>query len=280
VKQVTIIGLGLIGGSLAKAIRCKNSSVRIIGWAKQMEEKASCEQHGICNRVVNHLEEAVNGSDVVVVCTPPDVISGLIQEFIGELKPGAIIMDVGSTKEQICHEVLKISGANGCFVGAHPMAGSEKSGIVHAQEDLFKGKVCFLTPTNDTTMQTKEKAKLFWERLNMRVIEVTPEEHDEIVACVSHLPHILANILCVHLKQENLSWGEYVGQGFKDMTRIADGNPDLWRAIIEQNRNPIVQQLKAFKEVLTEVIESIQMKNGRSLHAFLEQGKVVREDLR
>lgn len=278
-KQITVIGLGFMGGSLAKAIRSENPYIKIIGWTKQLEERTLCEQHRICDQVVSHLEEAMHGSDAVIVCTPPNVIAELIQEYMGKLKPGAIIMDVGSTKGKICHEVLKIPAVNGSFIGAHPMAGSEKSGILHAREDLFKGKVCFLTPTKDTAIQTKEKAKLFWERLGTKVFEITPEDHDEIVACVSHLPHILASLLCIHLKQENLPWGKYAGQGFKDMTRIASGNPDLWRVIIEQNRSRIVEHLKSFKGNLEQVIDSIQMEDGDRLHAFLEQAKSIREGL-
>ncbi len=166
------------------------------------------------------------------------------------------------------------------FVGSHPMAGSEKSGLENADPELFKGRPCFVTPLTDTNEKAVEAVVRLWKELDMEVRTVTPEIHDEIVANISHLPHILATVLCTHLAEQKKDWRNYAGNGLKDTTRIAAGSPGIWKSIIEQNRDEILRSLEGLDDQVHRFRSALANEQYMEIANMLERGKAFRESLR
>ena len=225
-QQITILGPGLIGASLAMAVKKHAIAKEIVVWARNPESRTKCSQQSWCDKVFETPEEAVVDSDLVVLCTPVQTILPLLEQIRAKLMKSALISDVGSTKEVICNgaqQVLKGYPVN--FLGAHPMAGSDKTGMAHARPDLFKNAACILTPLPNTPPADIERLRAFWESIGMIVSIHSPQAHDQIVAHVSHLPHILASALCAYLAEKTDKWHTLSGSGLRDTTRIAAGDP-------------------------------------------------------
>ncbi len=278
--QMTILGPGLLGTSLALAVKERQLAHRIVAWSRRPASRVKCAAQPWCTRVADTAEEAVSEADLVVVCSPVETIRPLVTRVAGNLKPGALVTDVGSTKSLItrfCH-VSMPPGRN--FVGSHPMAGSEKSGMENARSDLFHGRACFVTPLVDTCEKAVETILRFWRELDMEVATVSPERHDEIVAHISHLPHILASVLCTYLSAQDSNWRNFAGSGLRDATRIAAGSPPLWKSIIEQNSDEIVRALSEYENQLQAMKAAIANKQTFEILNLLERGKAYRESLR
>jgi len=217
---------------------------------------------------------------MVIVCSPVETIRHLVARIAGHVKKGAIVTDVGSTKSLVtrhCHAVMPPGTA---FIGSHPMAGSEKSGMAHARGDLFRGKTCFVTPLVDSHQPSVEVILRFWRELDMEVATVSPERHDEIVAHISHLPHILAVSLCSFLSTKDLDWRNFAGEGLRDTTRVAAGSPRLWKTILEQNREEIVRVISQFENELQALKAAIANERNFEVLNHLERGKAYRDSLR
>ena len=208
------------------------------------------------------------------------IIQELVAGFASALKPGALVTDVGSAKSLICRNCHSVMPEGTTFVGAHPMAGSDKSGMKHADARLFERKACFVTPLLDTPEKAVEHVVRFWKKLDMEVETVSPEKHDEIVANISHLPHILATVLCSQLAAKDSNWRNFAGDGLRDTTRIAAGNPNLWKAIIEQNREEILRAIRDFEGELQPFKAAIANNQIFEILNFLERGKAYRDRLR
>ena len=278
-QEITILAPGLLGSSLARAIRDRRLARRISIWARRPEAQVECAAQPWCDAVFDSAEEAVKRADLVFVCTPVEVVRQLVTRIVLELKPGALVTDVGSAKGLIvqhCHPLMPTGTA---FVGSHPMAGSEKSGWRHAHGELFCNRLCFVTPLSDTEEKAVETITGFWRSLDMTVNIVSPEQHDEIVANISHLPHILASVLCRYLATKDPSWVDFAGDGLRDSTRIASGRPLLWRGIIEQNRQEVLRALVDFEGQLEALKEAISDRQIPELLKMLEDGKAYRDRL-
>ncbi len=279
-QQITILGPGLLGASLAMAIRENSLAEQIVIWARSPESREQCRQQGWCDATFATPQEAVADSDLVLLCTPVNTIVSLLEKIQPALKKDALVSDVGSTKALICnkaHQLFQETSAT--FLGAHPMAGSDQTGMENARPDLFKGAACILTPLPDSQISTNQQLTTFWKSLGTRVTVVTPETHDAIVAHISHLPHILASALCSYLAQKDSSWQSLAGGGLKDTTRIAAGDPDLWKQILEQNRNEILQAIDGFEQQLNVLKTALTKNDPQEIHSQLEQGKVYRDQL-
>ena len=280
-QQITILGPGLIGASVAMAAKQNHAAQRIAIWARHVKSRAECGQQNWCDAVFDTPEEAVENSDLVIVCTPVQTILPLLERVRPKLMKNALISDVGSTKELICRGAehsLKESSIH--FLGAHPMAGSDQSGMAHARADLFKKAACILTPLPDTPTAVVDKLRTFWESIGSVVSISSPEAHDQIVAHVSHLPHILASALCAYLDNQPDTWQALSGSGLRDTTRIAAGDPQLWKQIIEQNNGKILQAIDGFEQQLRRFKTAIKQQDSDEVLRQLEQGKAYSDQLR
>ena len=279
-QQITILGPGLLGASLAMAVKERGLAARVVTWSRRPESRAKCLNQSWCDAVLDSPEEAVVGSDLVVICTPVQTIVPLLVQIRSALAAETLITDVGSTKSLICREARSaLEGHSATFLGAHPMAGSEQAGMEHAQSDLFENAACILTPLDDASTEAIAKLSAFWDALGMTVSIVSPEKHDEIVAHVSHLPHLLASTLCGYLAAQDRTWRTLAGGGLRDTTRIASGDPQLWKQILEQNSDEVVRAIEGFELQLHHLKTALLNQDSLGVIAQLERGKTYRDQL-
>jgi len=279
-QQITILGPGLLGASLAMAVKDRGLAARVVTWSRRSESRAKCLNQSWCDAVFDSPEEAVIGSDLVVICTPVQTIVPLLVQISPRLAAKALITDVGSTKSLICREArCTLEGHSATFLGAHPMAGSEQAGMEHAQSDLFENAACILTPLDDASAEAIAKLSAFWDALGMTVSTVSPEKHDEIVAHLSHLPHLLASTLCGYLAAQDRTWRTLAGGGLRDTTRIASGDPQLWKQILEQNSDEVLRAIEGFELQLHHLKTALLNQDSLGVIAQLERGKTYRDQL-
>ena len=218
---------------------------------------------------------AAKGADLVILCTPVGAFSDILRQISPVLHPGAIITDVGSTKGSVVEAAAKQLPASVHFVGSHPMAGSEKRGVEFARADLFKGALCILTPTAKTNPSTTKQLKEFWQQLGMRLTEMSPEDHDRLVADISHLPHAVAAALVAMQSDPAL---KLAGRGFLDATRIASGDGGLWRDILLDNRDNIRAGVERLQQTLASLLEQLDRKDAEGLRQWLDAAAAKREN--
>ena len=243
-KRLSVLGVGLLGGSIGLAVKSLISSCRVVGYGHRTSTLRAALERGALDDAYDHAAEAVRGADLVILCTPVGLLGPLLEEIAPALEPGAIVTDVGSTKRSIVARAARVlpagRGANAArFVGSHPMAGSEKRGVQYASADLFKDAVCITTPDGETDGAALENVESFWRLLGMRVRRLSPDDHDRLIADVSHLPHALAAALVSMQADEGI---DLCGRGFLDSTRIAAGDGVLWRDILLDNRDNLLRQ--------------------------------------
>lgn len=275
--QLTILAPGLLGGSVARAARARSAARRIVLWARRPESRQKLREQPWCDAVADTPEEAVRGASLVVIASPVDLIIPLARQVAASLAPNAIVTDVGSVKADIARLGEVALSPRAHFVGAHPMAGSEKTGWEHGSEKLFENRTCFVTPRPDTADFAVETVVAFWRALGSEVVTVGADQHDEIVAHISHLPQVLASTLCAFLAQKNPAWRNYAGGGLRDTTRIAGSDPHLWRTILEQNRDEVLRALRQFEEELHQFQIALSNRDYLDVIARLERGKAYRD---
>ncbi|HTO02143.1 MAG TPA: prephenate dehydrogenase/arogenate dehydrogenase family protein, partial [Opitutus sp.] len=201
--SLTILAPGLLGGSAALAARARQAASRIVLWARRPETRLALREQTWCDAVADTAEEAVRDADLVLIAAPVDRIVPLTQQIASQLKPGAVVTDVGSVKSEISRLGHAALGSRAHFVGSHPMAGSEKTGWENGSAALFERRTCFVTPLPDTNAAAVEQVVRFWREVGGEPVTVSPDEHDEIVAYISHLPQVIASSLCSLLAQKN-----------------------------------------------------------------------------
>lgn len=259
-SRLTIIGLGLLGGSVARAVRQHWPDTEIIGYDLDPTSTQWALNQGIINRVGQSPEESVLSADWVILAAPVGVITQLFQDIAPHLSNHTVITDVGSTKVSIQTLSSYLGKHQERFVPGHPIAGTEFSGIKHSKANLFQRKKVILTPNQMTHHDALQQVKQFWEACGADVHQMTAEEHDSIFALVSHLPHVLSYLL-VHQINQQVN-GEkllhYAGSGFRDFTRIASSPAELWVDICFDNSKLILHHLEAFKESINQVQIALQ----------------------
>lgn len=274
--KVSILGVGLLGGSIGLAAKAAINNVKITGYGHRSSTLQRALEIGAIDRAVEDLAEAVRDADLVILCTPVGIFDRLIGEMKEVLKAGAVITDVGSTKRSVVKAAEAQLARNTHFVGSHPMAGSEKRGVEYARADLFQGALCILTPSSETNEEALEAVGSFWKKLGMRTTILSPQEHDRLLAEVSHLPHALAAAL-VTLQSEGALG--LAGKGFLDTTRIAGGDGGLWRDILLDNRDNVLGSIASLKERLAELERLLRGDKREELAAWLDRAAKRREAL-
>jgi len=276
-RKITIIGPGLLGGSIGLAARHRKLAQRVALWARRPEAADEAWKLGAADEAGTDLHKAVADAELVVLATPIGVMETLAQQFKPALAENCIVTDVGSVKYPV---VAALGGLLPRFVGSHPMAGSEQSGIEAARRDLFEKAACIVTPTETTDKAALQTVYDFWKAIGCNVRTLSPVEHDEIVARISHLPHLVAaavvNIVCNNGSHPL----EFVGPGFKDFTRIAGGPPEMWTEICQQNRQEIGRALESLIEELGKMRAALENNDGVELKAMLKRAKHFRDELR
>ncbi len=276
VSTLTIIGVGLIGGSLAAAVKARGLATRIIGVGRSTSKLAGAIERGLLDEATADLAAAARQSDLIVFCTPVDRVVAGVREAAAACRCGTLITDAGSTKAEIC-EALETGLPPGVeFIGSHPLAGSEKSGYEHANPQLFANRVCVLTPHAGTSPPGLQRLRSFWTGLEARLIEMTPRAHDRAVAETSHFPHVAASVLAATLAPEHQA---LAARGFRDTTRIAAGDTDLWTSILLDNAEEVTRSLEKFAGILDEYRTALQRRDAGAIKQLWEHARQIREQL-
>ncbi|MDP6795269.1 MAG: prephenate dehydrogenase/arogenate dehydrogenase family protein [Verrucomicrobiota bacterium] len=280
-ERLTIIGAGLLGGSIGLAAQACGLAKRVAALVRRPESVADCQSLGIADEVTLDPAAAVGNADLVVLCTPISGMTGLAKRILPHIKPGTVLTDVGSTKRQLVAELTPLCAETGAhFVGSHPMAGSEQTGPAAARADLFDKAACVVTPTDGTNADALATVSAFWTSLGSRPVEMSPALHDRLVARCSHLPHLLASALAgsvldsAHGKQQV----QLCSTGFRDMTRLAIGSPVMWRDIVGSNREDILTAIDEFAKELGQLRRLIAGDSPEAIEAWLQHAKVMRDN--
>ncbi len=253
IAQLTIVGVGLLGGSIGLALKQAGFAGSIVGIGRRAEvveraTKLKCIDRGAPD-IHTAIESGSGGRHLVVLCTPLSTFAGLLTELAACDKPGMVITDAGSTKQVVCNHALKLLPDASRFVGAHPMAGSELHGPEHARADLFRGRLCILTPGGTNSSESALTiVREFWSALGMKLTEKSPAEHDQVVATISHLPHAAA-VLLVQLADQRKAIS-IAATGFRDTTRVSSGDPRVWTDIFTTNREAMLDAIDHFAGAL------------------------------
>jgi prephenate dehydrogenase len=275
-RDLSILGVGLLGGSIALAARDKLSNCKITGYGHRRQTLDEALNAGVIHEGYADPASAVRGADFVVLCTPVGTFTELLRAIAPALAPGAIVTDVGSTKRSIVRAAAEHLPAGVSFVGSHPMAGSEKRGLQYARADLTRGALCIVTPTDHTPPAATEAVESFWRLIGMRTARMSADEHDRRLADVSHLPHALAAALVT--MQENASL-DLAGNGFRDATRIAAGDAGLWRDIFLDNRDNVRDSARRLRDELDALLERLEPDRPDELHDWLDRAAQRRKGL-
>jgi prephenate dehydrogenase len=279
-RKLSILGPGLLGGSIGLAARHRKIAERVVIWARRPEAADQAWQLGAADEATNDLVKAVADAELVVLATPIGVMRPLIDQIRPALPDGCVVTDVGSVKYPIVTALSDALNGKARFVGSHPMAGSEQSGIDAARRELFENATCIVTPREDTDKTALTVVYSFWKALGCSVKTLGPLEHDEIVARISHLPHVVAaavvNVVCTDGAQAL----NFVGPGFKDFSRIAGGPFEMWTEICLENRQEIGRSLDQLIEELGKVRAAIENADAVELRAMLKRAKHFRDELR
>jgi len=275
-SRIAIVGVGLLGASVAKSIRRQIADLSVVGVVRDPSKRQSLIDSGIIDSATDSLSDACRDADVVIVATPVDRIADFVRRAANDSPSDCLITDVGSTKQGIVSAVGEDALATKKFVAAHPIAGSEKTGADHATETLFDGKVTILTPSEKTPPEWVGKAETFWQLTGCRTSRLRPDEHDLVMAAVSHVPH-LASSAVARLVDE--SSADFVGSGWCDITRVAAGDPGLWLAICQENRTAIEQQLAKFADSINACRRMLIENDDAALLRWLEEAKTVRDNI-
>jgi prephenate dehydrogenase len=284
-KQVAIVGVGLIGGSLGMILRRQHLADSVVGIGRRVENLKTAVELGAIDRYVADPREGVEGADFVLLATPVDTYERHLREWAACLKPGTIVSDVGSVKGDLVTKSESLMPSAVRFIGAHPIAGKEKTGVAAGSEALFAGARCILTPTAKTDPEALRTVRALWKLAGSIVLEMDPFLHDKILGAVSHLPHAAAFALMTALADvrdhglPELDLSGHSGGGLRDTTRIAASSPEMWRDIFLWNRDNLVMLIDTYQGHLNELKRLILAGDGAGIEKQLESAKQERDRL-
>ncbi len=274
---LAIVGVGLLGGSVALAARQYGIVRRVIGVGRSAARLVQAREANVLDDISTDLVAAATQADLLIFATPVNLIVPGVREVASVCRPGTLITDVGSTKAHLCRELSSELSNTITFVGSHPLAGSEKQGWEHSRADLFDGRVCVVTPTESSPRKEVERLTAFWQAIGMSVVEMTPEAHDLALAQTSHVPHVVASALARTLADNNRS---LAATGFADTTRIAAGDPNVWVPILLDNRDAVLASLDEFSHEIAAIREALIQQDADEIRRLWEQGKSIREQVK
>ncbi len=282
-QKITIIGVGLLGGSIGLAARKNRAAKEIAGFVRNAKNISECEKFGATDFATTDLLAAVSNSDLIILCTPLAQMLPLAKQFLPALKRGAIVTDVGSVKAGVVRELeslIQKSGAH--FIGGHPMAGAEKTGVAAARENLFENAVCVLTPTKKSNATAVRKLEKFWQSLGARILKLDAAQHDLLVSRSSHLPHVVAATLAnlVLNPASPKQQAALCANGFRDTTRVASGSSEMWRDIALANRKNLSRSVDAFVAELKKFQAALKKDDAKTVVKFLTTAKERRDTWR
>jgi prephenate dehydrogenase len=279
-RKIAILGVGLLGGSIGLAARKNRVADEIAGFVRREKNVRDCEKFGATDLATTDLLAAVSNADLIILCTPLAQMVALAKQFLPALKRDAIVTDVGSVKAEVVREIEYIVQKSGAyFVGSHPMAGAEKTGVAAARENLFENIVCVLTPTKKTNSVALKKLEQFWKSLGSRVLKMDAAQHDLFVSRTSHLPHVVAATLAnLVLNPANPKLqSQLCANGFRDTTRIASGSPEMWRDIALANRKNLANSVDKFISELKIFQNALKKNDVRAIENFFANAKSRRD---
>jgi prephenate dehydrogenase len=276
VDTLVIVGVGLIGGSAGMAARKRGIARRVVGVGRSAASLAAASDAGCIDESTTDLAAAASAADLVLVCTPVDRIAEFVRTAAAACRPGTLLTDAGSTKDAIVRALDGALPPGVPFVGGHPLAGSEKRGPEYASAELFVDRLVILTPTPRTDPAAVQRVGAFWRSLGARVQHLNSQDHDDAVAITSHLPHLTAAAIASTLPDHLRS---LTATGFRDTTRVAAGDPDLWAAIFAQNRGAVLAALGRLEQRLADYRHAIEHDDMTTLRRLLAEAKVVRDSL-
>jgi prephenate dehydrogenase len=277
--KVTILGVGLIGASVALAMKKHGLCSEIIGCGRREDNLRRAQEKHMIDSFETDPLRACDGSDLVVLATPVGSFLDLVKKICGSLKKSALVTDVGSVKGNLVHDIDALMPDGICFVGGHPIAGSDRSGIDTATADLFRGTLCIITPTEKTDKDALEAVIGIWSAFGSRIKQINPDEHDRIYAAVSHLPHLIAYELVNAVADMDSSYLAFTGQGFKDTTRIALSSPELWKDICLLNRKNLIESIEILKNNLDRASRYLRASDSEALEEDFRRARTLREGI-
>ena len=288
--KVSIIGVGLIGGSFGLALKKKRLVGQVAGIGRHIHKLKEAKRLGAIDKYTTDFARGVKDSDIVMVATPVSKIPLIVKRILPHLKDGCIITDVGSTKGGVVRkveEILSKSSGRGrrpkvSFIGGHPMAGSEKQSVRNASADIFSGTTCVLTPIDRNSGKAIKVVRDLWKEIGARVLLLKPEEHDYLVAYTSHLPHVVASTLANlmgKVRKQDPRVNRIIAGSISDMTRIAASNPEMWIDICLSNSKAISESINATLKYLKKFKKSIEKRRKKELQDLFQKGRLARKKL-
>jgi len=282
-NRIALIGFGLIGGSIARAVRAQWLAGEIVATARSKKTRARVAELGIVDRVVETNAEAAAGADLVILCIPVGACGAVAREIAAHLKAGAIVSDVGSVKGAVVRDMAPHLPRHAHFVPAHPVAGTEHSGPDSGFAELFIDRWCILTPPEGTDTGAVERLRAFWAALGAKVEVMTPEHHDLVLAITSHLPHLIAyTIVGTADELAQVTSSEVIkfsAGGFRDFTRIAASDPTMWRDVFLANKDAVLEMLGTFNEDLSKLTRAIRRGDGEALFDHFTRTRAIRRGI-
>lgn len=272
-RRVAILGVGLIGGSIGLAMKKEKLADQVFGLSRQDANIKTALAMGAIEDGTTDMKTVVYGADLVILAGPVKVVIEHLKEVGRYLRRGTIVTDVGSTKLAVVEAAQKYLPPHVFFVGSHPMAGSEKSGVANASADLFKGAACIMTPNDKTNRQARDKVRLLWEKLGMEVRTMDPAKHDEVLAYVSHLPHITAFSLMHAVPDDFLA---HASTGLRDTTRVAGSSSKMWSDISIANYRNLLKGIDEMVKNLADVRKAIVNKDEEALTNYFNEARAKR----
>jgi len=282
INKIVVAGVGLIGGSVGLALKRAGFHGKIVGLGRRWSSLKKAIDAGAVDSATMDYKEALSDADLLLIGTPVDVIASIVKEAIKYVKKGCIITDVGSAKGQLVAEIEKLMPDGIYFVGAHPMAGSHRTGVEAADAFLFDKTTCIITPTESTNPETLKIASDLWRTMGARVEIMSPQEHDFLIAAASHLPHVVACALIQVVTGVESPAGRAIdlaATGFADMTRIASGSPEVWKGILLQNADMVSSMLDRLEKELAEMKKILDSRDEEKLMEKLNRTKQIRDSI-
>jgi prephenate dehydrogenase len=278
INKITIIGVGLIGGSLALALKERNLAKAVFGYGRDQTRLEEAQKSNVIDAFSTNIKEAIDEANIIVIATPVGTFKDILHQIEPLISSNVIITDVGSTKSDIVNivnDVLKDNSS--CFIPAHPIAGKERSGFEVSDSKLYDGKKVIITPQETNSPESIDVIDQMWKNVGADVDFMSAESHDNLLGMTSHLPHMLAFSLVNYLVDQNPNASIYAGGGFKDFSRIASGDAIMWRDICLHNKNQIMNHLKGYKSTLDDLLEAINDEDSEKLGQLFTTAKKTRD---